>query len=278
MDRPPFLELLRSPRTGADLSWTDDGLLGGDDERYGVSGSTLLLHPDFPSPEPRELPGKLHRWMVDRCYAGHNRSRAIRRALDRVLAPLDEGGWGLNIGGGFTRLHPRLITLDLEPREEIDISGDAHRLPFRDEALDVVVSQEVFEHLTDPQVALGEVARVLKPGGQLYLQVPFIIGYHPGPTDLWRFTREGICKLASDAGLEVIEQEVAVGSGTGMYRVAVEFSAAFGGLLPGRAPYLAAKGTAALLLHPLTWLDPLLDLSSARDRIPGGYFVVARKP
>ncbi len=52
---------------------------------------------------------------------------------------------------------------------------------------------------------------------------------------------------------------------------------AFGGLLPGRLPYLAAKGLAALLLYPLVWLDPLLDHSSARDRIPGGYFVIAER-
>ena len=266
--------------TGVPLRWTsaDSSLEGDPGERYGTSGTTLLLHPDLPAASPRKLPGALHRWLVDRCYAGHNRSATIKAALLRVLAPLDSGGWGLNIGGGFTRLHERLITIDLEPRDEVDISADAHRLPFAEGSLDVVISQEVFEHLSDPSAALREAARVLKPGGQLYLQVPFIIGYHPGPTDYWRFTREGISELAAGVGLQVVEQDVAVGTGTGMYRVAVEFVAAFGGLLPGRGAYLAAKGAAALLLYPLTWLDPLLNRSSARDRIPGGYYVIAQKP
>jgi SAM-dependent methyltransferase len=280
VETPAYIELLRSPVSGAVLRWcpSDSSLSAESGERFGSSGTTLLLHPDLPAAEPRPLPGALHRWMVDRCYAGHNRSASIKAALSRVLAPLDSGGWGLNIGGGFSRLHERLITLDLEPRDEVDISADAHRLPFGEGSLDVIVSQEVFEHLANPAAALREVARVLKSGGHVYLQVPFIIGYHPGPTDYWRFTREGICALATTAGLEVVEREVAVGTGTGMYRVAVEFIAAFGGLFPGRRPYLAVKGAAALLLYPLTWLDPLLDRSSARDRIPGGYYVIAQKP
>ena len=278
MKPPAYIDILQSPLSGVPLRWSGESLEVAADEHFGVHGTTLLLHPDFPAPEPRELPGWLHRWMVERCYAGHNRSGRIQEALQKVLAPLDAGGWGLNIGGGFTRLHERLITLDIEPRDEVDISADAHRLPLADDSLEVVVSQEVFEHLSDPRAALSEAARVLRPGGHLYLQVPFVIGYHPGPTDFWRFTKEGICAMTAEVGLEVIEQDIAVGTGTGMYRVAVEFGAAFGGLLPGRGPYLAAKGAAALLLHPLTWLDPLLDRSSARDRIPGGYYVIARKP
>ncbi len=30
------------------------------------------------------------------------------------------------------------------------------------------------------------------PDGTLYVQLPLVIGHHPGPTDFWRFTREGI--------------------------------------------------------------------------------------
>ncbi len=206
-----------------------------------------------------------------------NNSPVIARALERVYAELSEPAFGLNLGSGFLRLHPRLIAMDLEPRDEVDLSADAHRLPFGDGTLAAVVSQEVFEHLEDPVAAMAEVARVLGPGGLLYLQVPFVIGYHPGPTDLWRFSREGIRRLVEDAGLDVEELDVAVGSGTGMFRISVEFAAVLGGVL-GELPYKLAKGGAALVLKPMTWLDPVLDRSSGRDRIPGGYYVLARKP
>jgi SAM-dependent methyltransferase len=43
--------------------------------------------------------------------------------------------------------------------------GSAHALPVRDGAFDAVVACLVFEHITDVDAALGEVARALAPGG-----------------------------------------------------------------------------------------------------------------
>ena len=40
--------------------------------------------------------------------------------------------------------------------------------------------------------AIKECYRILKNDGKIYFQVPFIVGYHPGPTDFYRFTKEGI--------------------------------------------------------------------------------------
>ncbi len=49
------------------------------------------------------------------------------------------------------------------------VSGDAERLPFRDTSFDVVVWSEVIEHLLRPELAVWEVARVLRPGGTLVM-------------------------------------------------------------------------------------------------------------
>ncbi len=49
------------------------------------------------------------------------------------------------------------------------VAGDAERLPFRDASFDVVVWSEVIEHLMRPELAVWEVARVLRPGGTLVL-------------------------------------------------------------------------------------------------------------
>ena len=45
--------------------------------------------------------------------------------------------------------------------------GDMRRLPYRDAAFDIVMTAHVLEHLPDPDVALREMVRVLKPGGLL---------------------------------------------------------------------------------------------------------------
>ncbi|MGH7962496.1 MAG: class I SAM-dependent methyltransferase [Candidatus Binatia bacterium] len=63
------------------------------------------------------------------------------------------------------------------------------RLPYDDASFDVVLLVEVMEHLENHRIALGELARVLKPGGVLILTTPnimrlssrfhfFLSGYH----------------------------------------------------------------------------------------------------
>jgi len=50
---------------------------------------------------------------------------------------------------------------------------DVENLSFADECFDIVVSTDVLEHVVDPNQALKEVFRVLRPGGMLFLSVPF---------------------------------------------------------------------------------------------------------
>jgi 2-polyprenyl-6-hydroxyphenyl methylase/3-demethylubiquinone-9 3-methyltransferase len=47
------------------------------------------------------------------------------------------------------------------------VRGDVHALPVRDEAADVVVAGEIFEHVEDLDAVVAEIARVLRPGGTL---------------------------------------------------------------------------------------------------------------
>lgn len=52
------------------------------------------------------------------------------------------------------------------------LAGDALRLPFADASFDAVICSEVLEHLPDYRGALGEIQRVLRPGGRLAVSVP----------------------------------------------------------------------------------------------------------
>lgn len=217
----------------------------------------------------------IRRKFVRSFWAAHNSSPAIRKAVGALLADLG-GGRGLNLGCGDTRLDPRLINFDIVPTGAVDVRGDALALPFPDEKFQLVISQEMVEHVPDPFRAVREMARVLDAGGTLYLQAPFVIGYHPGPEDYWRFSRAGIRRLLEQAGLECRRVEPAVGGGTGMYRIAVEFFAA----LPARilpALYLPAKALASVMFYPLVWSNGYLARGKQSDRIPGGYFAIGVK-
>ena len=220
----------------------------------------------------------LRSFLVDRVYANHNQSTPVRRALSDLLGELERSGdWGLDAGAGQKKAHPRLLAVDVRPNPTLDCVASAEALPFAAASLRLVVSQEVVEHVADPWLAVAELARVLIPGGRLYLQAPFVIGYHASPRDYWRFTGEGLERLVESAGLEVERLDLSVGAGSGMYRIAVEFWAVLAAAAWSRL-YLPVKALGALLLRPLCLADRLTASSPAADRIPGGYFAIAVKP
>jgi SAM-dependent methyltransferase len=221
---------------------------------------------------------RLRSFLVGRVYATHNHSRSVRRALSEVVAELAASGdWGLDAGSGERKIHPRMLAIDVNPGAKLDCLASVEALPFAAESLRVVVSQEVVEHVSDPWQAIAELARVLKPGGRLYLQAPFVIGYHASPRDYWRFTGEGLRRLIESAGLEVERLEPSVGAGSGLYRVAVEFWAVLAAaVLPPL--YLPVKALGVVLFRPLCFADRLTASSPAAHRIPGGYLAIAVKP
>jgi SAM-dependent methyltransferase len=63
----------------------------------------------------------------------------------------------------------------------------------------------VLEHVRNPTEALDEFRRVTKPGGILYLVVPFMQPEHLDPTDFQRYTSDGLQELVRVHGYEVVE-------------------------------------------------------------------------
>jgi SAM-dependent methyltransferase len=218
---------------------------------------------------------RLQYWFVKQIYADQNRSRAVRLALEDLLAALGQSAIGLNIGAGATR-YPKVVNLEIGDAPTVDIVGYGTELPFRNDSVDLVIMQEVLEHVDEFHHLLSEVHRILKPGGVCFCQVPFQIGFHPGPADYWRFSKQGIEHLFSPPLWQRVRTEISLGHGSGFYRIAVEFLAVTASCLWNRL-YRPTKLLAALLLYPFKWFDLITGRSAERDRIPGGYFCIARK-
>jgi SAM-dependent methyltransferase len=62
----------------------------------------------------------------------------------------------------------RLAEASLSDRVEL-VEGDVHRLPFADATFDAVHCERVLMHVANPEVAIREMRRVLRPGGRVLL-------------------------------------------------------------------------------------------------------------
>jgi len=87
----------------------------------------------------------------------------------------------------------------------IDRIGTAYALPCEDVSFDCALCSAVLEHLEEPESALRECCRVLKPGGVAIYSVPFIWHLHEEPRDFYRFSKHGLRYLFEKSGFEIIE-------------------------------------------------------------------------
>ena len=81
-----------------------------------------------------------------------------------------------------------------------DVVGDAQHLPIANEAVDIVFSTQVIEHVPHPEHLLEEAWRILRPGGSIILSGPFYWPLHEEPHDYYRFTKYAFEQLLAEAG------------------------------------------------------------------------------
>lgn len=90
-------------------------------------------------------------------------------------------------------------------KDNIDLFGTAYDIPADDASFDSALCTAVLEHLEEPEQALRECFRVLKPGGVAIYSVPFIWQLHEVPRDFYRFSKYGLDYLFKKAEFEVVE-------------------------------------------------------------------------
>jgi SAM-dependent methyltransferase len=67
---------------------------------------------------------------------------------------------------------------------------------------DLVICEQVLEHVVDPLKAVRTLRQLCKPSGHVYVATPFLVRLHDYPGDYWRFTPDGLSLLLRSQGLE----------------------------------------------------------------------------
>ena len=173
-----LLPYLRCPETGEDLIRVDESTLA-----TKISGRTWpVVHgrPVFTEEGTSVLQ-----------YSEDHVSNPIPEEAIRIIQESD--GMVLNLSAGASAVrYPNVIELEYSIFKSTDVIGDVHRLPFHDEVFEAVVCLNAFEHYREPDLAMDEVRRVLKPGGRLFLHTAFLQPLHEAPHHYYNCTEFGL--------------------------------------------------------------------------------------
>lgn len=86
-----------------------------------------------------------------------------------------------------------------------DIFYDGKTIPCRDKEFDSILSNQVFEHVFNPNDFLKEINRVTKMEGVFLITVPFVWDEHEQPYDYARYSSFGLKHILSENGFEIVE-------------------------------------------------------------------------
>jgi glycosyltransferase involved in cell wall biosynthesis/SAM-dependent methyltransferase len=160
-------------------------------------------------PRPRTL----RRWRAI-ASSPHSLLRALQyEAIDGLRLSgrtLDVGGGQVNSYYSLLDIHGTIESVNIDPKVRPTHLLDLNRrLPFSDGSYDNLLSLNTFEHIANDVQAVAEAIRVLRPGGEFHIIVPFLYRVHGSPSDYHRHTAQWW-------------HEQIVGNGTPATRVVIE--------------------------------------------------------
>lgn len=190
----------------------------------------------------------------------------------------------LDIGSGLTKgpgswlwkdiSSHNTTRVDIVDGPNIDLVADATDLPIDDGSYDSVVIQSVAEHIEDTDSLMSECVRILKSGGCIYLEMPFLQGVHGDPDDFWRMTLNGLESRMTKLNLEPLSLGVSGGPIGTMVWIFCDF---FSNIIKNNIFNFTIRFLLRWLFAPLRFLDFLLINTNASKRLSCEHYFLGTK-
>lgn len=203
-----------------------------------------------------------------------------RHALQAVVnSHARAGGSVLDLGCGAEILEGTTARMDYARSVATNVLGDARHLPFADGTFSLVVCKSVLEHVRDYRLAIAEITRVVRPGGELWVEIPWLYMAHPDDS-------EGVhdyMRLSATAydfefpQFERIAQGSAFGAGSMLSLILPEYFALFFSMRNHSALYNNLRNILLWVFYPLRWTDRFLIRRRYHERVSGGFYFHGRK-
>ena len=89
------------------------------------------------------------------------------------------------------------VGLDMSEGKGVDVVADLTRSvgPLPENHFDLGICCSVLEHVEKPWLFAANLTRLIRPGGRLYMSVPWVWRYHAYPDDYFRVSHRGVISL-----------------------------------------------------------------------------------
>jgi SAM-dependent methyltransferase/uncharacterized protein YbaR (Trm112 family) len=294
-DLPPKLDkILVCPLCHGQLRTADEKLLcitcG---QEYPVAGNSPVMlsanHPllpvfreGLPPPPPVSWKGKLRQLVPEpepRVWT-HTSQQTIARALSEAR-PDDPDRTVVNLGAGVERVFQRLFApyhqilyIGLPHSGHVDAFADAQLLPLMDDSVDLFFSSSVLEHIRNPEQAVAEMARVVRPDGLVYAEIPFLRAFHMVPNDFQRYTYSGIEALFERHGFSLVEKGICSGPFNAWGLLFRDFVFV---VTPTRPLKMTLRALTSWLIHPFKYLDHFFENATWATYQACNFYYLGRK-
>lgn len=174
----------------------------------------------------------------------------------------------LNAGSADVRYGGDCVNVDVQEKPGVDYVCDIHELPFEDSSFDIVVCNAVLQYCRNPFTVAKQFMRVLKPGGHLYVDAPWMQPYCKDTPDKFRFSEDGLRAVLD--GFDVVEIGPSIQSGSAFAFMGFTIA---DNLTGNKYVNAALAEVARIMMYPIRWLRAANERKTA-----GAFYAICRKP
>lgn len=220
------------------------------------------------------------KWVIPSpSYNGYVKSnlKFLKKRLPKKSKLLIIGGGTHKLGKGINILSEYLentINLEIVDGPLVDVIGDSHNLPFKNNIFDLVIIQAVLEHVKYPKKVVDEIHRILKKRGFVYAEVPFMQGVHGRPHDFQRYTKYGLETLFEK--YKIVKSDILIGPTASIIWVFREYLALLFSF-NNKYLYYFFNLIFGWIFFPFKYLDIILIKLNYANNIAGAYYYIGKK-
>jgi len=173
----------------------------------------------------------------------------------------------LNAGSSSLRYGPNFVNVDIQDKEGVDLVCDIHTLPPDIGPFDAVICNAALQYCHNPHQVAAEFMRVLKPGGLLFIDAPWVQPFCEDTADRHRYSEAALRDIFQ--AFDIVESGPSILPGSALAMLCIHIA---GSLTTNKYVNHALRLTASLLTLPLRAIR-----TTQPHKTAGAFYLIARK-